>query len=672
MRAFALACIAFVVAACGDNIRGNITIHSTGAFHDVLVEYARETAYPIRVVEDDTRDTGFHITVVEDATLPAQSYQLIARPDEGYTVVAPDLLGAQYGVTAALEAMGFRFRHPYDTFVPTEPTLGAVDDEVHQPEIRVRGVQLHTLHPIEGYFAFWEPSFANLNDAKLVIDWLIKNRGNYLQWVALDDIINSSERYLAWRPFTRELIDYAHARGIRVGINIQLFGQSNLQLAYDLVDQDPADKPIPDQIAQRLPGITTDLPWDVVDLSFGEFFNADPQVFVDSVNEVKNQLAVKAPNTEMHAVIHVGAEQRVTYMGEDLLYYFLVKYADPSIISDVHTVMFYDLFEPTGGAYHHEDFSEHRAFLLERMCSGQKVAYFPETAYWVAFDNSVPQFFPLYVKNRWIDLHELAAQPGCAPLDEHLLFSSGWEWSYWLHDTTALHASYELPDTPEQLLADALSPDLADAVAPIARLIETQRAYLMLGNLVAYIAGRDTAIDAGRQLGIVSQPDRVVFDDLIMGLEDPAVFQTTVLDPLAAYADELDDIARELDRADLPDNKWARELRDGLAIDRLRARFVLETYGATLAHVAGDDRAALDHFDRADQLMADGQTVVDRRHDDLHDALGERSISETENQTFYQFGYLYMADTLCYWRRELLQVGAILGSTTASVPSCLF
>ena len=71
----------------------------------------------------------------------------------------------------------------------------------------------------------------------------------------------------------------------------------------------------------------------------------------------------------MHALVHVGATQRVTYMGEDMIYYFLVKYADPTIVPDIHSVMYYDLFEDAGGAYHHDDFSEHRQYLLERMCA---------------------------------------------------------------------------------------------------------------------------------------------------------------------------------------------------------------------------------------------------------------------------------------------------------------
>src|SRR5690606_9551027 len=98
---------------------------------------------------------------------------------DAWTVSARDILGAQYGVAAALENLGFRFRHPAATYVPRQPAdRGEELGIVHQPQVRVRGFQLHTLHPIEGYFAFWEPSPRNGHDARRIIDWMIKNRGN--------------------------------------------------------------------------------------------------------------------------------------------------------------------------------------------------------------------------------------------------------------------------------------------------------------------------------------------------------------------------------------------------------------------------------------------------------------------------------------------------------------
>src|SRR5262249_52885417 len=186
-----------------------------------------------------------------------------------------------------------------------------------------------------------------------------------------------------WKSATAEIIDAAHRRGIRVGLNIQLFGASNLQQAFDLVDD--ATGSIPDQIAARLPLVIDGVAFDVYDPSFGEFFDADAQAFIDAVNEVRHQLTSLAPSAEMHAVVHVGATQRVQYMGNDILYYFLVQYADPSIVPEIHTVMYYDLFEDAGGAYQHQGFSEHRQYLVDRLCAGQAAADFPETPAWVWF-----------------------------------------------------------------------------------------------------------------------------------------------------------------------------------------------------------------------------------------------------------------------------------------------
>ena len=66
-----------------------------------------------------------------------------------------------------------------------------------------------------------------------------------------------------------------------------------------------------------------------------------------------------------------------------------------------------------------------------------------------------------------------------------------------------------------ELVADAFGTDLARATEPVLALVELQRAQLHLGDLMSYIASRDVAIDAGRQLDIVSQPDRITFADMV-------------------------------------------------------------------------------------------------------------------------------------------------------------
>ena len=651
--------VALLAAACGDNVRGDIGVVAPAAFADPIAEMIALTPSPGLHVGETAG--GYQLTVVQDAAIPAEGYRLDATSPTSWEIHAPDVLGAQYGVAAALENLGYAFRHPFDPEIPTVPSDKGLAGPVHTPQLRVRGLHIHTLHPIEGYWAFWEPSPGGTNDAHRIIDWVIKNRGNYIQWAGLKDILQDPARHDAWLPYTQELIAYAHARGIRVGFDLELFGSGNLQLAYDLVDD--TAKPFDAQIAARLPTITKDLPFDVYDLSFGEFFGADPATFIGAVNEVRTQLRALAPQAEMHALVHVGATQRVQYMGMDLIYYFLVKFADPSIVPDIHSVMFYDLYEPTGGAYHHQDFSEHKAYLLERMCANPPApaAYHPEDAYWVAFDNTVPQWFPLYVRSRWLDTHNLETMPSCK-LDEELLFSSGFEWGYWLNDVTALRSTYDLYDSYEALIAEQLGDAAASFVSSVADL---QHDALIDLKLAPYLASRDVAIDSGRTLGVVSQPDRVTYDQLTTANAD--AFTQDVLTPLSAYAELIGQIAPPAG-----DDRWTAELRDGLEIDQLRPRFMVATYQAVLAHLRGDDAEAAAQEATAQQLRADAQVVVTRRHAHLHDTHGRRLLDKGLNQTFYQYGYLRNADILCFWDRELAQVDGLLGNTTMMPPGCLF
>lgn len=99
----------------------------------------------------------------------------------GYRVHGGSLLGVQYGLAQLLEEGGVRFYHPRRTHVPASlalPASAPAFGHVIAPEMTLRGLHLHTLHPIEAYFDFWEPSPAHLEGARRVIDWLVKNRGN--------------------------------------------------------------------------------------------------------------------------------------------------------------------------------------------------------------------------------------------------------------------------------------------------------------------------------------------------------------------------------------------------------------------------------------------------------------------------------------------------------------
>jgi hypothetical protein len=598
-----------------------------------------------------------------------------------FEVHAGGLLGIQYGLAELLEAMGFRFFHPWESKAPGVfqlPDKSGAFGHLFTPQMTRRGLHLHTLHPIEGYYAFWEPGSSQLQDARRISDWLVKNRGNYLEWSALDNILQDAQTQADWQSHTAAILADAHQRGLQVGLGFEMFGTANLQLSYVALDTETETDP-KSSVDQRLHTVLDGLPFDTIDISFGEFSGTDPNVFLQSLNLISQELGTIAPGTELAATIHMDASAslQVTYMGETLPYYFLVQFADPRIVPWIHSVMYFDLFQNADGAYGYQDFSQHLGYLQNRLKASQAVAYYPESAYWIAFDDSVPTYLPVYMRSRWLDMSQLqsqATQGGYGPLTQHVLFSSGWEWGYWQNDYATLRMNFGLPASWDVEVQNMLEPWGSEGAAlakQIAALGELQSHALIDQALAPYMAGRDAVIDVGATMNIVSQPPRPAFSDVAaMTADDRAAFQTSVLGPLSDLQSGIEAIqaavgAIGLDRSD----PWLGETLDGIDVDVDRTRFINALYQAVASFAAqGSDGGWLA---KADAAMSDAQTIVSRRHSHLHYPNGGFLTQPTDNATLYQYGYLYEADTLCYWQRESFQAKSVVTGQSMAAPSCV-
>ena len=672
MCRLALAVLALV--ACSDS-PPTLTVVTTPELEPSVAEIARLIDYPIAVTTAADPEAALPpgslalAVAVELDGCAGDCYQ-IAASGEGYAIRGGTALGAQHGLFRALGGLGFGFFHPHQTVVPR--TLPAslppsLVGEIVEPEVARRGLHLHILHPIEPYYAFWEPGERNLEDARKMINWGIAIGANYFQWTALDNILEPSAG-AAWREHTGAILDYIHQRGATAGVGIQLFGASNLQHAYDLVDDPDGDAGV--QMDERYPPILDGLSWDHVSLSFGEFLGEDPESFIASTNLAYQELGEHAPGISMSGTIHVGAEQRVDYMDENLIYYFLVKYADPAIVPWVHTVMYYNLFEDAGGAYHHEDFAEHRQFLFDRIAAGQPVGYHPETAYWVAFDNSVPTYTPVYMRSRWLDLDRIDVEAG--PLPEHIVFSTGWEWGYWQNDAVAFRESVVRSPSWQQAIEGMFAPlgeagaDLSTAAIAAA---ELEHRMLIENRLAAYLAGRDAHIDLGDAGGIIGAPDRPSFAEVSeLSAAERDVFSSDVVGRLGGFAGGLDEIAAELSTSDAADSPFGREMVDGLEVTAARARFMAAAYRAAVAAGAAvDPEPALADMEAA---FDRGRAIIDRRHAALFSPEPERLLRGGLTQTLYQFGYLKQTEEMCYWERERAQILNLARGESLSVPAC--
>lgn len=640
-----------------------------------------DTRYTVQIVAGDPSLDSLQSNIEEYLSLPAaegcrveirmtladvcpECYRLIpATTDDAELAIRVEgggALGLQYGVYHVLELMGWRSFTPFQRFQPERIDPGAVRLRIQEashavvsPEMELRGLHLHTLHPVEGLFDFWLAE--DSERARRVVDWVVQNRGNYLQWVALDDILESG-RYTAWQRSTADLLEYAHRRGVQVGLNTLVFAKSSLQHAY---------------LTDTLESLRflQDLPFDLLNLSFGEFVGEDPQAFVERLDQVAGWVGEIRPACRLSGTVHVGNfdNLRVQYQGQDMLYYFLVQFV-PAITPWIHSVMYFNLYEDAGGAYLHDEFNEHRDFLLGRLRDRQAAGYFPESAYWIAFDNSVPTYLPLYIRSRWLDLsrtRERAAALGGAALTQHVLFSSGWEWGYWQTDALTLRMNHTLPDDWRDAVRELFAPLPAGArlAERVVALAELQHRYLIEQRLAAYFAGVDFWVEAGHYSGIISQPYRVLVKEAggLTGAEKED-FVARVIVPMERFADELDTLTGA--PGEPGRTRWEREVEDGIAIDALRARYASSVYRAA---VERDE----DTLRRAQALMERARAVVRRRHADLAYPEPARLLSSGANPTIYPFGYLRQADTLCLWEREMIEARNVIYVSNEALPWCI-
>ncbi|MBL8223271.1 MAG: hypothetical protein JNL62_28815, partial [Bryobacterales bacterium] len=106
------------------------------------------------------------------------------------------------------------------------------------------------------------------------------------------------------------------------------------------------------------------------------------------------------------------------------------------------------------------------------------------------------------------------------------------------------------------------------------------------------------------------------------------------------------------------------ELNDAFEITARRARFVRWVNEAALDLSPAAIVKAQEELDAA-------KLVISRRRKGMFDPDVKSIIRSTPNATFYQYGYLREADTLCFWERELAQARRVVTGVVEFVPGCI-
>jgi hypothetical protein len=588
------------------------------------------------------------VVSVDDTAGSKEGSFRIHGEDGAYAVEAGDLLGAQYGVYELLERAGIVFVHPEETFFPEAlctACVGAIDEKA-SPGYTMRGTHVHTMHPIEYESTLLGHDPATLPRFKRFLGWLIARRQNYLEWNLLRTI--SAD---AWIKHAGKLVGEAHARGFSMGIVAPIaFRQQN---SFFLVDGE-SSTPATEQMAQNIDWLMQ-VAWDRLNVEMGasEFLSVSDTGQVDWLSFLAQYLAQRYPETRTATKVHCTNNQTAPSYG-DINFNYIVKYADPGMGIMPHTVQFYDLYR-TGPTYDREDFHDMREFLLAEI-GKREVFYYPETAYWVTFDNDIPIFLPQYVYSRWNDLHQLRG----TGMDGQINFSSGFEWGYWLNDFSAAWHAYAPQDDYMAPVRRALAP-LGAAATAAARIMDEyilwQGEHLLEQNGVRWIISWDAADDIGHFTDIHAQPIAVrLYEVAKMDPAAAASFaegELTQLETLAAGFERFSDLWNELDeRAHPLAKRLHKEIALGMQINAVRTRFMQQLYLAVVAQAQGETVASARHLAAAERLKSKGLRIANAQSATYRFPLEEIAADRT-SLTSYPFGYLRTVPDLWYWGREL-------------------
>lgn len=669
-------------------------------------------------------DTAARRDLADDETieaLPAEGYLLRSGTVAGARALVTDGasagdaafgagdVGAAYGAYALLEHLGLAFLHPLEPTLPEALDVAFEDvDRTSSPRWPVRGLQLHTMHPLElndllqGWGvtspedrAGWE---SMLPEWDAFLEWSLANGQNRAHWVLLwaepwGEFGDSTER----QDRLATLVDRAHDFALGAGIDTPLAQQQ--QQSYRLI-RDPGT---PEENLQQVRDRTDWLMgagFDYVVTSMGstEFTATDDVETVAWLDELTSHLA-DGYGKEALVTIHSSSGQTVAnYMdpqtGEPLNFNHLPHYADPRLAIMPHTVQHYGLDDPAP-TYGNDGFAGVRELLQEEVGT-RKVYWHPETAYWVSFDVDVPLFLPVYAHRRVHDLRLLAGdedegrmgrgEHAGGRMDGQLTFSSGWEWGYWLQEVVTARGAWAPPldeATDDLALRRALDPvvapfgEVAETLRDVlARLAAAQLALLIEGrvngvapedvtrrNGQAYLQGFeawDDISEIAEGIGVghvtMTQPQRVGLIEMRNPFHDPPGY-SAVIEPLLAemeatfgvLADEIEAL-----RPQVPDHALPlyEDIAVGTRLLALRATQIHGLYDYVDA-IHEDDQEAW-----REQRLTDARDALDAAvplvlgHEANYRVDPDRIAGWGDNPTAYEFGYLWTARTLFYWWRD--------------------
>ncbi len=590
----------------------------------------------------------------------------------------PSYQGVSFGLYGLLqEKLGFLFYHPRRTIIPSYAAWPLPDNFLWKsiPRFDKKGFHIHTLHPTELTEQLHNPGYPNaVKDIKEYIDWLARNQQNVFQFYLLRGI--DRER---WITHAQDFVSYARDRGILCGVEFSLCSiQQRAFTAVSLL------KPFPSyhrQIDDTLSWLFR-VKWDfvTVDFTMGEYLPDLGSCFPSLKDYIVRRIT-DDHKTKLFFTTHVIPNHAHDLTERRGTSHRAPTFNSPGIVMPktgilIHTVMCYSISEPYAPVYGNIN---QRGMLdrAKRENLHQETWYWPESAYWVAFDNSVPLFLLTYLDSRLSDMETMNK----IGVDNLLTFSSGWEWGYWLVDWSIARWSWKHLEGGKETALEPLA--MIEDLFPDRRIyrlwkeaLALQNYYLKDKRLMPFFSALDPSAELPWPFNKPFQPRPPFSYRWLQKTASDAEAEEVLQGPVALleeYSSRANSIVAGLKRALQRDYRPSRsglpeqgpeqgivleELTRGFEVTALRARHRALTIRAlveTKKEKAGRSGHSEQFLAQAASVREQAMSLV-RQQEAIYRYPVELLARKRNSLTSYQFGYLYPASNLFFWFREEQQV----------------
>jgi hypothetical protein len=613
----------------------------------------KETDANWKIVFQLDQDLNSYKTLYDANTKATQQFTIQSSKENNVStivVTSQSEKGLSNGLYHFMQnKLGFQFYHPKETILPdlSNYVLDTFTETI-TPRFDKIGFHIHAMHPLEITEALLNENTPNgAAEVKTYIDWLCRNGQNYFEFNLLRSI-----KLETWIPYMKSIVDYAHERGVICGADMSF--HMIQQRAFQLYKKFP--KSFRKKETQILDNITQlmQINWDVWNVEFAttEFTHKDEdklheqQKFLfDNLEKYKVKLTSRKHVVKDENLMSGEKSKKTKRTDMDSAYALFV-----------HTVMFYGLQDSSTPVYRNKDFSHLRNLLIESK-EYRDTWYFPESAYWITFDNSVPMFLTPYLDARLQDILYCDS----LGIDGHLTFSSGWEWNHWLIDWSIArwcwNENKQTEPHPLQFL-EAVVKDAAiiDFAEKANRL---QQSFIKDKQLIKVLTAQTITDEIGGKLNLEFHPRPEYAYKYILNKATKSELEFLQ----NKYISELDSFIQQYNQLKsayslVKSNELVDELLLSLDVTALRA----EHRKNTLSYLIGSrinsinkTNISVQHFlDAAKSIRERALTLVKQQENNYRYALSSLA-AEKKSKTVYDFGYLYTVSDLHFWEREELQ-----------------